>query len=66
MKLRHADYLANDAIDGLFRAVVEATEEAVLDSMICNETMVGRDGNSAIALPIDQMLQLMRKHGRIA
>ena len=66
MKLRSADYLANNAIDSLFRAVVEATEEAVLDSMICNETMVGRDGNTAIALPVDQMLQLMRKHGRMA
>ncbi len=55
-KLRHADSLANSAFDGLFRAVVEATEEAVLDSMICNETMLGRDGNTAIALPIDQML----------
>ena len=65
-KLRIVDCLANNAIDGLFRAVVEATEEAVLDAVICNETMVGRDGNKAIALPIDQMLQLMRKHGRMA
>ena len=64
-KLRHADYLANNAIDVLFRAVVEATEEAVLDSMICNETMVGRDGNTAIALPVNQMLQIMRKQGRM-
>ena len=65
-KLRRADYLANNAIDGLFRAVVEATEEAVLDSMIYNETMVGRDDNIAIALPVEQMLQLMRKQGRIS
>lgn len=65
-KLRRADYLANNAIDGLFRAVVEATEEAVLDSVICNATMVGRDGNTAIALPIDHMLQLMQKQGRLA
>lgn len=64
-KLRHADYLTNSAIDGLFRSVVEATEEAVLDSMICNETMVGRDDNTAIALPVEQMLQLMRKEGRL-
>jgi D-aminopeptidase len=65
-KLRRADYLANDAIDGLFRAVVEATEEAVLDSIICNETMVGRDGNMAIALPVDQMMAIMRRVGRVA
>jgi D-aminopeptidase len=61
---RNADYIANGAIDGLFRAVVEATEEAVLDSMICNETMVGRNGNTSIALPHDQLLEIMRRYGR--
>jgi D-aminopeptidase len=61
---RQADYLAADAMDEVFRAVVEATEEAVLDSMICNDTMVGRDGNRAIALPIEQMLDIMRGYGR--
>jgi D-aminopeptidase len=61
---RSADYLANNSIDGLFRAVVEATEEAVLDSMICNETMVGRGGNISIALPIEQMLDVMRSYNR--
>lgn len=61
---RSADYLANNAIDGLFRAVVEATEEAVLDSMICNETMVGRNGNTSIALPLEQMLDVMKRYGR--
>jgi D-aminopeptidase len=61
---RTADYISNDTIDGLFRAVVEATEEAVLDSMICNETMIGRDGNTSIALPHDQLMDLMRRYGR--
>ena len=62
---RTADYLSNSAIDGLFRAVVEATEEAVLDAMICNETMVGRDGNCAICLPIDAMMAVMRRSGKV-
>jgi D-aminopeptidase len=61
---RTSDYIANSAIDGLFRAVVEATEEAVLDSIICNETMVGRDGNVSIALPHDQLMETMRRYGR--
>ncbi len=64
--LRNLDYLSNSSIDGLFRAVVEATEEAVLDSMICNETMIGRDGNTAIALPVGEMLQLMKTHNRMS
>lgn len=57
--------LPNDAIDPLFGAVVEATEEAVIDSMLCAETMVGRDGNRAIALPVDDMLALLKRHGRM-
>ena len=57
--------LANGAIDQLFRATVEATEEAVIDSMLCAGTMTGRDGNTAIALPQDELLALMRRHGRM-
>jgi L-aminopeptidase/D-esterase-like protein len=49
----------------LFRATGEATEEAVIDSMLCNQTMVGRDGNRSIALPRDQLLALMRAAGRL-
>jgi D-aminopeptidase len=60
---RSADYISNTAIDGLFRGVVEATEEAILDSMICNETMVGRSGNTSIALPHDQLMDVMRRYG---
>lgn len=43
-------------IDPLFTAVVEATEEAVLDSMIANETMVGRDGNVCVAINPDWLI----------
>lgn len=38
------------AIDPLFTAVAEATEEAVIDAMVANETMVGRDGNVCLAI----------------
>ncbi len=63
--LRHATYVSNGAIDPLFQAVVEATEEAVIDSMICNSTMVGRDGNTSHALPVGQLLELMKAAGRL-
>jgi D-aminopeptidase len=43
------------SIDPLFTAVVEATEEAVIDSMVANETMVGRDGNVCVALSADML-----------
>ena len=57
--------LPNGSLDDLFRATVEATEEAVLDSMIVNETMTGRDGNRSIALPHDELIAVMRKYGRM-
>jgi D-aminopeptidase len=64
-KLRTATFLRNEAIDPVFNAVVEATEEAVIDSMVCNQTMVGRDGNTSHALPLDQVAALMKKFGRL-
>jgi L-aminopeptidase/D-esterase-like protein len=57
--------LANADLDRLFMATVEATEEAVIDSMLCAETMVGRDGNTAVALPVDDLLALMTRYGRM-
>ena len=64
-KLRNASFLRNNAIDLIFNAVVEATEEAVIDSMVCNQTMVGRDGRTSHALPLDQLMALMKKYGRV-
>ena len=61
----HMEALSNSDLDRLFLATVEATEEAVIDAMLCAETMVGRDGNTAIALPQDQLLTLMRQYGRL-
>jgi D-aminopeptidase len=63
--LKSAQFLGFSAMDSLFRAVVEVTEEAVVDAMITGETMVGRDGNTAVALPHDRLLELMRQQGRM-
>jgi L-aminopeptidase/D-esterase-like protein len=57
--------LGNGDIDRLFMATVEATEEAVIDAMLMAETMTGRDGNTAVALPADDLMQLMRAYGRL-
>lgn len=45
-------------------AVVEATEEAILNSLTSASTMVGRDGNTIHALPIDRLLTVMDRYGR--
>ena len=60
--LRRLDMLANDELDPLYEAVIEATEEAIVDSMVANETMTGRDGNRSIALPHDVLLAALRAH----
>jgi len=54
-----------EGLNQLFRATVEATEEAILNSLFISETMKGRDDNASPGLPIDEALEIMRRHGRI-
>jgi len=58
--------LNEDHIDELFWATIEATEEAILNSMVAAETMTGRDGITFHALPHDRLVELMRRYGRLA
>jgi L-aminopeptidase/D-esterase-like protein len=60
---RNMAFLPNESLDPLFDAVAEATEEAILDSMIANETMTGRDGRTSFALPHADLMAIMRRHG---
>ena len=46
-----ADFIPDADIDRFFDAVVQATEEAILNAMIANDDMSGRDGNFVPALP---------------
>ncbi len=51
-------------IDALFDGVIEATEEAIINALVAAETMTGRDGNTAHALPHDRLLEVMSRYGR--
>ncbi|MEO7369826.1 MAG: P1 family peptidase [Ilumatobacteraceae bacterium] len=51
--------LSDRDLDGFFGAAVDATEEAVLDSLFRANTTTGRLGRVAEALPIDELLELM-------
>jgi D-aminopeptidase len=53
--------LANDAISGLFQAVVEATEEAIYNSLLMATTVSSRSG-TVEALPINEVLTILRNH----
>jgi len=52
-------------LDPFFAAVVEATEEAVLNSMLAAPTVVGRDGHVSRGLPTEQVRALLEAAGRI-
>ena len=54
------------AIDPLFEAAAEATEAAIVNALLSAETMRGRDGITAHALPHDRLLEIMAAHGRPA
>ncbi len=46
-------------LDPFFAAVVEATEEAVIDSLFVADTVAGRDGHGVEALPVGRTLELL-------
>jgi D-aminopeptidase len=52
-------------IDPFFQAVVEATAESVANALVAAETMTGRNGNRAHALPHDRLVEVMRRYGRV-
>ena len=56
--------LSTDEINPIFRATVEATEEAVINAMMKAETMTGINGNVVYALPYDRLGVVMAKYGR--
>jgi D-aminopeptidase len=61
---RDTKLISNDAMSPLFLAVIEATEEAVYNSLFRATTMTGR-GRTVDALPIDGTIEILRKHGAI-
>ena len=56
--------VVDEHINPLFEAVVEATEEAIVNALLAAETMTGRDGITAHGLDHDRLMAIMRAHGR--
>lgn len=56
--------LRNDDISYLFLAAIEATEEAIINSLFAAETMEGRDGHRIPAIPVDEVMNLLKKAGK--
>jgi D-aminopeptidase len=56
--------LRNESIDRLFHAAIEATEEAILNALVAAETLAGRNGVVAHALPHDLLQEAMQPRRR--
>jgi len=61
---RKIEVLANEGMSPLFLAVIEATEEAVYNSLLRATTITGR-GHTVEALPIEKITAILRKYGAI-
>ena len=62
---REARFLSNDDLDPFFEAVVQTVDEAVIDAMVANEEMTGRDAHHVRALPREELRALLERYGRI-
>jgi len=58
---RQVTVLGNEAMSPLFEAAIEATEEAIINSLFKATTATGR-GHRVEALPLDKTLQILREH----
>lgn len=58
------EMLSNDAIDPLFGAAADATEEAIVNALVAAETMTGADDITVSALPHEKLVQILKKYGR--
>lgn len=63
--LQEGRELRNDELDLLFQAAAEATEEAIINSLLMAETMTGADGVTVEALPHKETLEILKRYNRV-
>jgi D-aminopeptidase len=63
-RLINTESLRNGAMSPLFLATIEATEEAIINSLFAAETMKGKGGRTVKELPVDRVLEIMNKYGK--
>jgi D-aminopeptidase len=64
--VRNLRAVVDQALDPLFAAVIEATEEAIVNALVAAETMTGRDRITAHALPHERLVEVMNRYGRLS
>ncbi|MDI1323973.1 MAG: P1 family peptidase [Algoriphagus sp.] len=60
LALQKAEFLQNDDMTSLFLAVIEATEEAIINSLFAAETMKGKDGRVVEELPVEKVIEWIK------
>ncbi|HSJ11403.1 MAG TPA: P1 family peptidase [Gillisia sp.] len=63
--LQNLEVVPNDRMSPLFMAAIEATEEAILNSLFMAKDIQGKDGRVLEALPMDKVLPILKKNGAI-
>ena len=61
-ELQKAEFLGNEDMTALFLAVIEATEEAIVNSLFAAETTVGKDNRKIESLPKEKVLEWVKKN----
>jgi L-aminopeptidase/D-esterase-like protein len=64
-KMSRLDFVPWEILDPYYEAVVQACEEAVINALVANEDMTGRDGHRTPALPRDRVTRLLADAGRL-
>jgi D-aminopeptidase len=59
-------FLPNNALDPVFAATVQATEEAIINAMVAAKTMTGVENHKVIGLPHDRLREVLKKYNRLA
>ena len=59
------EVISKSALNPVFEATVEATEEAIINVLVAAEDMEGINGNKCFALPHDRLLKIMKKYNRL-
>jgi len=54
-------FIAEPQLSWFFRAVIESTEEAIINSILRAETIVGRDGNTRYGIPIGRVIEVLKR-----
>jgi L-aminopeptidase/D-esterase-like protein len=60
-----ARYVGEKAMSSFYEATIEAVDEAIMNSIFANKTMVGRDNRRVVGLPIANVQAILRRHNRL-